>query len=138
MAHYNYDLDLYSERATPYTNGSCLSGFFIIPLTVIMVSAVLFYALSHVTFVTSASRLDTGVGGTPTDFVSPYDDYTLTQAAHGYSYGHMAVDIAAGKGATIYSPINGEVTELYVDGIGNPTLALPKRQIKRAMKSARK
>ena len=124
MANYNDDLDLQPERAIPYTNGGCLSGFIIIPLTVIMVSAVLFFALSHVTFVSSATSLDTGIGGTPTDFVSPYDDYTLTQGAHGFSYGHMAVDIAAGKGATIYSPIHGEVTEFYIDGIGNPTLVI--------------
>ena len=134
MAHYNYDLDLHPEKATPYANGSCLSGFIIIPMMVIMVSVVLFYALSHVTFVSSATSLesvsldegslDAGIGGSPSDFQSPYDDYTLTQGLHGYSYGHMAIDIAAGKGATIYSPINGEVTELYVDGIGNPTLVI--------------
>lgn len=124
MANYNYDLDLQPEKAIPYTNGGCLSGFVIIPLTVIMVSAVLFFALSHVTFVSSATSLDTGIGGTPTDFVSPYDDYTLTQGLHGFSYGHMAVDIAAGKGATIYSPIHGEVAEFYIDGIGNPTLVI--------------
>jgi murein DD-endopeptidase MepM/ murein hydrolase activator NlpD len=124
MANYNYDLDLQPEKAIPYTNGGCLSGFIIIPLTVIMVSAVLFFALSHVTFVSSATSLDTGIGGTPTDFVSPYDDYTLTQGVHGFSYGHMAVDIAAGKGATIYSPIHGEVAEFYIDGIGNPTLVI--------------
>ena len=124
MAHYNYDLDLQPEKSISYTNGGCFSGFIIIPLTVIMVSAVLFYALSHVTFVSSATSLDTGKGGTPTDFVSPYDDYTLTQGIHGTSYGHMAVDIAAGKGATIYSPIQGKVTELYIDGIGNPTLVI--------------
>ena len=124
MAHYNHDLDLQPEKAIPYTNGGCLSGFIIIPLTVIMVSAVLFFALSHVTFVSSATSLNTGTGGTPTDFVSPYDDYTLTQGVHGSSYGHMAVDIAAGKGATIYSPIYGEVTEFYIDGIGNPTLVI--------------
>ena len=124
MAHDNYDLDFQLEKAIPYTNGGCLSGFVIIPLTVILVSAVLFYALSHVTFVSSATSLDTGIGGTPTDFVSPYDNFTLTQGAHGYSYGHMAVDIAAGKGATIFSPIHGEVTEMYIDGIGNPTLVI--------------
>ena len=124
MANYNYDLDLQPEKAIPYTNGGCLSGFIIIPLTVILVSGVLFFALSHVTFVSSATSLDAGIGGTPTDFVSPYDDYTLTQGVHGFSYGHMAVDIAAGKGATIYSPIHGEVAEFYIDGIGNPTLVI--------------
>jgi len=124
MAHYNYDFDLQPEKAIPYANGGCLSGFIIIPLTVIMVSAVLFYALSHVTFVSSATSLDTGIGGTPTDFVSPYDDYTITQGLHGYSYGHMAVDINAGDGAEIFSPIYGEVTGLYIDEIGNTVLEI--------------
>jgi murein DD-endopeptidase MepM/ murein hydrolase activator NlpD len=36
----------------------------------------------------------------------------------------MAIDIAAGKGANIYSPINGKVAEIYTDGIGNTTLVL--------------
>jgi murein DD-endopeptidase MepM/ murein hydrolase activator NlpD len=36
----------------------------------------------------------------------------------------MAIDIAAGKGATVRSPINGSVTELYVDQYGNPTLVI--------------
>lgn len=58
------------------------------------------------------------------DFAAPYDQYTLTQGLHGFSYGHAAIDIAAGKGATILSPINGEVTGLYVDQYGNPTLVI--------------
>lgn len=57
-------------------------------------------------------------------FASPYKDYTLTQGPHGFSYGHMAIDIAAGKDAKIKSPINGEVTALYVDEYGNPTLVI--------------
>jgi murein DD-endopeptidase MepM/ murein hydrolase activator NlpD len=36
----------------------------------------------------------------------------------------MAIDIAAGKGAVIRSPINGQVTALYVDQYGNPTLVI--------------
>jgi murein DD-endopeptidase MepM/ murein hydrolase activator NlpD len=55
---------------------------------------------------------------------APYDNYTLTQGPHGYSYGHMAVDIAAGEGSPIKSPIDGHVTALYVDQYGNPTLVL--------------
>ncbi len=55
---------------------------------------------------------------------APYDQYTLTQGPHGYSYGHMAVDIVAGKGAVIESPINGRVTASYVDQYGNPTLVI--------------
>jgi len=57
-------------------------------------------------------------------FVSPYKEYTLTQGPHGFSYGHMAIDIAAGKDGKIKSPIYGEVTELYVDEYGNPTLVI--------------
>jgi murein DD-endopeptidase MepM/ murein hydrolase activator NlpD len=57
-------------------------------------------------------------------FAAPYEEYTLTQGPHGYSYGHMAIDITAGKGAAILSPINGKVTDLYVDQYGNPTLVI--------------
>lgn len=57
-------------------------------------------------------------------FAAPYKDYALTQGLHGFSYGHAAIDIAAGQGATILSPINGEVTALYVDRYGNPTLMI--------------
>ena len=57
-------------------------------------------------------------------FASPYHDYTLTQGPHGFSYGHMAIDIAAGKDAIIKSPIHGQVTALYVDEYGNPTLVI--------------
>lgn len=55
---------------------------------------------------------------------SPYAEYILTQGPHGFSYGHMAIDIVAGKGAKIKSSIHGEVTELYVDQYGNPTLVI--------------
>jgi murein DD-endopeptidase MepM/ murein hydrolase activator NlpD len=55
---------------------------------------------------------------------APYDQYTLTQGPHGFSYGHMAIDIVAGKGAVIKSPINGRVTASYVDQYGNPTLVI--------------
>jgi murein DD-endopeptidase MepM/ murein hydrolase activator NlpD len=57
-------------------------------------------------------------------FAAPYKHYTLTQGLHGYSYGHAAIDLAAGKGAAILSPINGVVTELYIDQYGNPTLVI--------------
>jgi len=36
----------------------------------------------------------------------------------------MAIDIAAGEGAAILSPINGKVTDRYIDQYGNPTLVL--------------
>lgn len=55
---------------------------------------------------------------------SPYEEYWVTQGPHGASYGHLAVDLAAGQGATVRSPIDGTVTERYVDVWGNPTLVI--------------
>ncbi len=122
MANYYTDSD--PERATPYQNGGCLSGFIIIPLAVIAVSFVLFSSLSRIVTPSAAAPTEKGTGGSQKEFVSPYDSYTLTQGPHGFSYGHMAIDIAAGNGATIYSPIIGKVTELFTDGLGNPTLVI--------------
>ena len=58
----------------------------------------------------------------------PYDEYWVTQGPHGFSYGHMAIDIAAGKGEPILSPITGAVTELFTDGIGNTVLVIENEQ----------
>jgi murein DD-endopeptidase MepM/ murein hydrolase activator NlpD len=55
---------------------------------------------------------------------APYDHFIVTQGLHGAEYGHMAIDISAGKGATIKSPINGTVTNLYIDDWGNPSLMI--------------
>jgi len=55
----------------------------------------------------------------PLAIVMPYDEYFLTQGIHGGSYGHAAIDIAAGDGATIHSLINGTVTGLGYDQWGN-------------------
>lgn len=49
----------------------------------------------------------------------PYDEYFLTQGAHGQSYGHLAIDIAAGNGAIIKSIINGVITGVGYDVWGN-------------------
>lgn len=54
----------------------------------------------------------------------PYDDYILTQGPHGASYGQMAIDLTAGKGAEILAPISGVVLALYVDEYNNTTLIL--------------
>jgi murein DD-endopeptidase MepM/ murein hydrolase activator NlpD len=59
-----------------------------------------------------------------TAFTAPYPSYTLTQGLHGFSYGHAAIDLAAGKGTPIRSPISGVVTALFTDPYGNPTLVL--------------
>jgi murein DD-endopeptidase MepM/ murein hydrolase activator NlpD len=60
----------------------------------------------------------------PNIVVAPYDHYFVTQGPHGFNYGHMAIDISGGKGAVITSPINGVVTESYVDQYGNTTLVI--------------
>ncbi len=49
----------------------------------------------------------------------PYDEYFLTQGIHGNSYGHHAIDIAAGNGAVIKSIINGVVSGSGYDQWGN-------------------
>ena len=54
----------------------------------------------------------------------PYDQFTLTQGPHGQSYGHLAVDLSAGKGAAVLSPINGVVSDLFIDQYGNTTLII--------------
>ena len=60
----------------------------------------------------------------PAVIIYPYDEYWLTQGPHGMSYGHMAIDLAAGKGTVIKSPIHGRVEASYVDVYGNTTLIL--------------
>ena len=54
-----------------------------------------------------------------TAIAMPYDTYFLTQGLHGESYGHLAIDIAAGNGSTIYSIINGVVTGTGYDQWSN-------------------
>ncbi|MCI0522011.1 MAG: peptidoglycan DD-metalloendopeptidase family protein [Chloroflexi bacterium] len=62
--------------------------------------------------------------GDPAAFAAPYSEYALTQGPHGYAYGHMAIDLSAGEGAPVFSPIHGAVAERYTDEYGNPTLIL--------------
>lgn len=63
-------------------------------------------------------------GYDPDAIIAPYESYMVTQGPHGEDYGHMAVDLSAGKGVTIRSPIYGVVTNLYIDEWGNPSLVL--------------
>jgi murein DD-endopeptidase MepM/ murein hydrolase activator NlpD len=72
----------------------------------------------------SATAVSAPLTYDPTILTFPYDNYILTQGPHGYSYGHMAIDISAGNGATIKSPIFGAVTQFYFDGLGNSTLVI--------------
>jgi len=64
------------------------------------------------------------VPGDQDAFADPYDQYIITQGPHGMSYGHYAVDITAGNGATIKSPINGIVSSVFVDQYNNTTLII--------------
>ena len=115
------------ERATPDPDGGCLSGFVFIPLAVIAMSIVLALTLSRIGVSEGAASMpanSVSSASDPTRFLAPYKEYTLTQGPHGFSYGHMAIDIPAGKGATIFSPIDGVVSDLFVDGLGNPTLII--------------
>ncbi|MCA9874861.1 MAG: M23 family metallopeptidase [Anaerolineales bacterium] len=71
---------------------------------------------------TTQSQPKIDSSGDASFFEAPYANYQITQGPHGYSYGHMAIDLAAGRGEPILSPINGVVTALYTDEYGNPTL----------------
>jgi len=72
----------------------------------------------------SQSQPKIDVSGDPTVVMAPYTNYQITQGLHGYSYGHMAIDLAAGRGEPVLSPINGVVTAVYMDEYGNPTLVI--------------
>ncbi|HNB51928.1 MAG TPA: M23 family metallopeptidase [Anaerolineales bacterium] len=62
--------------------------------------------------------------GDPLAFAPPYTDYTITQGLHGQSYGHLAIDLAAGRGSPVLSPINGVVTGNGTDQYGNTTITI--------------
>jgi biotin carboxyl carrier protein len=60
----------------------------------------------------------------PNQIAAPYEHYILTQGPHGAAYGQMAIDIYAGKGSIIHSPINGTISENFVDNVGNTTIMI--------------
>ncbi len=60
----------------------------------------------------------------PTAFGQIYDNYVVTQGPHDQWMGQLAIDLAAGNGAVIHSPINGTVTQMFTDQWGNPNLIL--------------
>ena len=66
----------------------------------------------------------TALSSSPHAVAAPYTDYVVSQGPHGFSYGHAAIDLTAGNGATILSPINGSVTQNFVDYLGNTTLVI--------------
>ena len=91
-------------------------------LAVIIVSLAMAFIFSQVIDVSAG--MDADLTSNELDFLAPYDDYVVTQGLHGFSYGHMAVDLSAGKGAVIKSPVNGVVSAHYIDGLDNPTLVI--------------
>jgi murein DD-endopeptidase MepM/ murein hydrolase activator NlpD len=73
---------------------------------------------------TLAPILETSVLDNPDSIIAPYTDYILTQGPHGVSYGHLAIDLTAGNGAPIDSPISGVVTANYTDYLSNTVLVI--------------
>ena len=90
-------------------------------LAVIAVSMVMVFILSQLTTESAGREIEPFDEST---FRSPYDHYVITQDLHGFSYGHLAVDISAGKGTVIKSPINGVVAANHIDHLGNTTLVI--------------
>lgn len=91
-------------------------------LSVILVSVVAFAILSRFSLV-SAEKIEP-IPLNESVFLPPYDAYVITQGLHGFSYGHMAVDLSAGKGAVIKAPIHGKVVTKDIDYLGNTTLEI--------------
>ncbi len=131
-----------------YSLGSAYAGLPLPPLRVGRMDGMMFIALALVLFMglhiladiygpdrpvvaaapPAALQSEQGGGrlqlGDPEAIAVPYDKFVLTQGLHGFSYGHQAIDIAAGRGATIKSPISGEVTQKFIDGSGNTVLVI--------------
>ena len=126
------DTQHYAEQAAleDYSSGGCLPFFALPPLAVVVLGLIMALVLSRIDISTSfageinpQNSFEIDIGDQKL-FVAPYEEYTVTQGVHGSSYGHMAIDLAAGNGAKIKSPINGTVTEKYTDPYGNPTLVI--------------
>ncbi|MBC8506972.1 MAG: M23 family metallopeptidase [Anaerolineales bacterium] len=130
MAH--IDTEHYANQAAleDYSSGGCLPFFALPPLAVVVVGLIMALVLSRINISTSlASEIEEQNSfeieiEDHKSFIAPYDEFTITQGVHGSSYGHLAIDIAAGKGSEIRSPINGMVTKKYTDVYGNPTLVI--------------
>jgi len=64
------------------------------------------------------------IEGDQTEIGQPYAHWVLTQGPHSFDAGQAALDLSAGHGAEVLSPINGIVTQLYVDWVDNTTLVI--------------
>ena len=117
------------SNKTPPIDGLALAGLFLMGIMLLNVlagnSTRIDAAAAQGDAVAPAQETSVEEEDAPSDaIIAPYDSYVVTQGLHGYSYGHAAVDLSAGKGAGIKSPIAGEVKELYVDNLGNPTVVI--------------
>lgn len=54
----------------------------------------------------------------------PPGSFEITNTLHGQDYGECAFDLARGIGTEVLSPINGVVTQRYVDGLNNPIIQI--------------
>ena len=146
----HYDDDAYWPEEEPawfagdgYGLAAPRPGLVINPLMLVAAALIIFVGFSVLVEWVSAGDDDAapaGVGGllipagTPQvqplpqsaadAFAAPYDEYWVTQGLHGAAYGHMAIDVAAGQGTPIKSPIAGAITARYTDGVGNPVLVI--------------
>ena len=68
--------------------------------------------------------LHVGVGSESCEIGPLYEYAHLTQEIHGRDYGHQAVDLRGGPGTPLYSPITGEITDIYIDGLNNTVMVI--------------
>ncbi len=122
---YEYEWAVEDTAVPPafYLNGFVVAGLLFIALIVLSVAYQNRPGLRSDAD-EAAGEVAAALVGDMTAVTSPYTDYTITQGLHGQSYGHLAIDIAAGRGEPIYSPINGRVSERYIDEYNNTTLVI--------------
>lgn len=126
-----YQLEWESYTSQPIPIPQFLNGWTIVGLLMILMFGYAAFSNQSVSLQNSSTKENRKesnevreIVGVQTAVSAPYPEYTLTQGLHGQSYGHLAVDIAAGRGEPILSPVNGEVTESYIDEYNNTTLVI--------------
>ena len=120
-----WELDSF-EIEIPFAS-KLLNGWTIVGLVLLFIFFYAAFARQQVVTQTvnvSQEKVEVQIAGSQTAVSAPYKEYTLTQGLHGQSYGHLAIDIAAGRGEPILSPINGKVSDRYIDEYNNPTLII--------------
>lgn len=54
----------------------------------------------------------------------PPGSFTINGPLHGQDYGECALDLTRGAGTEVLSPVNGVITQKYVDGLDNPIIQI--------------